>query len=118
MPLPADRGYAVRGTHERSTTVGRLHAAMNAREIDGFVACFADDYDSLQPAHPDRAFRGREQVRANWSAVFTGVPDFRADLIRIDAVGETVWSEWRWGGHADRRRAPRHGWCDRPRRAR
>src|SRR3954468_3948425 len=78
--------------------VGRLHAAMNARDIEAFVACFADDYDSVQPAHPDRAFRGREQVRANWSAVFTGVPDFRADLVRIDAVDDTVWSEWRWEG--------------------
>src|SRR6478609_1436712 len=68
--------------------VGRLHAAMNAHDIEAFVACFAADYDSVQPAHPDRAFRGREQVRANWSAVFTGVPDFRAELVRFDAVGE------------------------------
>ena len=78
--------------------VERLHAAMNAHDIDAFVACFAEDYDSAQPAHPDRAFRGREQVRANWSAVFTGVPDFRAELVRVDAVGDTVWSEWRWEG--------------------
>jgi ketosteroid isomerase-like protein len=82
--------------------VARLHAAMNAHDVDAFVACFAEDYDSAQPAHPDRAFRGREQVRANWSAVFAGVPDFRAELVRIDAVGDTAWSEWRWEGtHAD-----------------
>jgi ketosteroid isomerase-like protein len=78
--------------------VSRLHAAMNAHDLEAFVACFAEDYDSAQPAHPDRAFRGREQVRANWSAVFTGVPDFRAELVRVNAVGETVWSEWRWKG--------------------
>src|SRR4051794_40890312 len=78
--------------------VRRLHAAMNAHDVEAFVACFAEDYDSAQPAHPDRAFRGREQVRANWSAVFTGVPDFRAELVRVDAVSETVWSEWRWKG--------------------
>ena len=41
----------------------RLDAAMNAHDVDAFVALFADDYDSVQPAHPDRAFRGREQVR-------------------------------------------------------
>lgn len=34
----------------------------------------------------------------NWSAVFTGVPDFRAELIRVDAAGDTAWSEWRWEG--------------------
>ena len=78
--------------------VMRLHDAMNAHDIEAFVACFAADYDSAQPAHPDRAFRGREQVRANWSAVFTGVPDFRAELVRVDAVGDTAWSEWHWEG--------------------
>jgi ketosteroid isomerase-like protein len=78
--------------------VGRLHAAMNAHDIEAFVACFAEDYDSSQPAHPDRAFRGREQVRANWSAIFAGVLDFRAELVGVDAVGDTAWSEWRWEG--------------------
>jgi len=83
---------------DAARVVGRLHAAMNARDIEAFVACFAEGYDSVQPAHPDRAFRGRDQVRANWTAVFTGVPDFRADLVRADAVGDTVWSEWHWEG--------------------
>jgi uncharacterized protein (TIGR02246 family) len=85
-----------RGTGEQ--VVARLHAAMNAHDVEAFVACFAEDYDSVQPAHPDRAFRGREQVRANWSEVFTGVPDFRAELVRVAATGDTAWSEWRWQG--------------------
>jgi hypothetical protein len=62
------------------------------------VALFAPDYDSVQPAHPDRAFSGREQVRENWSAIFAGVPDFRSELVRRCAEGDTVWSEWRWQG--------------------
>jgi ketosteroid isomerase-like protein len=78
--------------------VARLHAAMNAHDIEAFVACFADDYDSTQPAHPDRAFRGSDQVRANWSAIFTGVPDFRAEIISVNAPGDTAWSEWHWEG--------------------
>jgi hypothetical protein len=78
--------------------VTRLQAAMNAHDVEAFVACFAEEYDSAQPAHPNRAFRGREQVRANWSAVFTGVPDFHADLVRANAVGDTTWSEWHWEG--------------------
>jgi uncharacterized protein (TIGR02246 family) len=78
--------------------VRRLHEAMNAHDVEAFVTCFAEDYDSMQPAHPDRAFRGREQVRANWSAIFSGVPDFRAELVRVDTVGDTTWSEWRWEG--------------------
>jgi ketosteroid isomerase-like protein len=81
--------------------VERLNAAMNAHDIDAFVACFAEDYASEQPAHPDRAFRGREQVRQNWSAIFESVRDFRAELVRADAVGDAEWSEWRWRGTHD-----------------
>ena len=76
----------------------RLQVAMNARDIDAFVACFAEDYDSEQPAHPDRAFTGRDQVRENWSAIFEGVPDFGAELVSTAASGDVEWSEWRWRG--------------------
>ena len=55
-----------------SLTVERLNAAMNAHDIEAFVECFEEDYESEQPAHPDRAFRGREHVRRNWSAIFDG----------------------------------------------
>ena len=80
----------------------RLLAAMNAHDIDVFVACFDEDYDSEQPAHPDRAFRGSDQVRKNWSAIFESTPDFRAELVRVDAADGAEWSEWRWHGtHAD-----------------
>ena len=75
-----------------------LAEAMNARDIEAFVSLFAPDYDSRQPAHPDRAFVGREQVRANWSAVFAGVPDFRAELVATSVDGDTLWTEWRWSG--------------------
>jgi ketosteroid isomerase-like protein len=82
-------------------TVGvleRLNRAMNARDIEAFVELFHEDYDSEQPAHPDRAFTGRDQVRANWSAIFDGVPDFSSELVRAAADGETGWSEWHWQG--------------------
>jgi hypothetical protein len=76
----------------------QLCAAMNAHDIDAFVALFAPDYDSAQPAHPDRAFTGSDQVRANWSEIFAGVPDFRAELLRSSTDGETLWTEWEWTG--------------------
>jgi len=76
----------------------RLDAALNAHDVDAMLACMAEDYASEQPAHPDRAFSGREQVRENWSAVFAGVPDFRAELVGAVAAGDVEWSEWRWRG--------------------
>jgi ketosteroid isomerase-like protein len=75
-----------------------LNAAMNARDIERFVELFHQDYDSEQPAHPDRAFTGRDPVRKNWSSIFEGVPDFHSDLIRVAEDGDIVWSEWRWQG--------------------
>jgi len=81
----------------------RLHHAMNQRDLEEFLACFASDYRSEQPAHPNRGFGGREQVEKNWSALFAGIPDFRAESLSTAAEGETVWTEWHWTGtRADR----------------
>jgi ketosteroid isomerase-like protein len=84
--------------------VTRLHAAMNAHDIDAFVDCFSPEYRSEQPAHPSRAFRGSDQVRENWQSVFAGVPDFRAELIVSSEAGDgdVEIGEWRWSGtHVD-----------------
>jgi ketosteroid isomerase-like protein len=81
-----------------SLVAERIAAAINAHDVDAFVACLAEDYDSVQPAHPDRAFTGREQVRENWSAIFAGVPDFQAELVSAAAAGGTEWTEWHWRG--------------------
>ena len=76
----------------------RLVAAQNAHDIDALVACFASDYTSEQPAHPDRAFKGNAQVRKNWSSIFAGVPDFRAELLDSAVRGDTAWGEFDWRG--------------------
>ena len=88
---------------EHLTDVARsLQRAMNEHDVEAFVSLFAEDYDSQAPAHPDRAFRGREQVRTNWTAIFSGVPDFRAVLIATAESEESLWTEWHWDGtHAD-----------------
>jgi limonene-1,2-epoxide hydrolase len=76
----------------------RLHQAMNEHDLDAFVACFSRAYRSAQPAHPNRAFGGYEQVRTNWATFFAEVPDFHADLLGVTADADTVWSEWAWSG--------------------
>ena len=83
--------------------IDRLHSAMNSHDLDAFVACFAPEYESDQPAHPRRAFRGSDQVRENWTSVFAGVPDFKADLLSSATTDDGVEiGEWRWRGtHVD-----------------
>lgn len=86
------------GSTDRHELVERLHAAINRHDLDAFVERFDPAYRSETPAHPTRAFTGREQVRRNWSALFESVPDLRADLLRTAVDGETVWTEWRMYG--------------------
>jgi ketosteroid isomerase-like protein len=71
---------------------------MNAHDLDRAAGLFHPDYRSEQPAHPARAFIGRAQMRANWEAMFTGVPDFQAEICRSVDEGASTWSEWRWSG--------------------
>ena len=90
MAIPSD--------HSPLGVLARLNAAMNGHDLDAFVACFEPGYESEQPAHPDRRFRGALQVRSNWTAMFAGVPDFRAEILRSAAEGASAWVEWRWTG--------------------
>ncbi len=76
----------------------RLRDAMNVHDLEAFLACFHEDYESEQPVHPGRGFGGREQVRANWSTIFAGVPDFAAELRSSWEEDGQEWSEWPWTG--------------------
>src|SRR4051794_4093986 len=77
----------------------RLTAAQNSHDAELFASYFADDYRSEQPVHPGRAFGGRAQVLQNWSAVFAGVPDFRAELVASFLNDDVEWGEVDWRGH-------------------
>jgi ketosteroid isomerase-like protein len=80
-----------------------MQSALNAHDLDAFVGLFASDYRSEQPAHPGRAFTGKDKVRENWRGVFSGVPDFHADLLLASTTDDGVEiAEWHWSGtHAD-----------------
>ena len=78
--------------------IGRLRDAMNEHDLEALVGVFDQDVISETPAHPQRTFRGADQVRRNWEQIFAGVPDLRADLLDAVADGDTVWSEWDWSG--------------------
>jgi hypothetical protein len=71
-------------THEptgdlMTEVIDRLIVTINAHDLDAAAAFFHAHYRSEQPAHPGRAFVGRAQMRANWAAMFAGIPDFHAE---------------------------------------
>jgi SnoaL-like domain len=82
-----------------SSVLERLTQAQNSHDPQRFASYFTDDYQSDQPAHPDRTFSGRVQVLENWTAVFAGVPDFRAELLASCRDGNVEWGEVDWRGH-------------------
>ena len=74
--------------------VERLVETVNAHDLEAMVGCFAEDYVNVTPAHPQRGFGGSQQVRRNWSQLFAGVPDLRAEVLGTAVDGDRVWTEW------------------------
>jgi hypothetical protein len=78
--------------------VERLCRATNDHDLDALVACFAPEYRNETPAHPERGFTGREQVRQNWMQIFAAIPDISAAVLRHAVAGDDLWSEWEHRG--------------------
>jgi hypothetical protein len=76
-----------------------LRTAISAHDLAALGACFDADYRNETPAHPARGFRGREQVRRNWTTILGSVPDLTAELVGWSGgAGEPLWAEWDWCG--------------------
>lgn len=82
-----------------ATFTGLLADATNSHDVERVADCFTTDYRNETPAHPGRGFEGRDQVRRNWSQIFTAVPDVTAAVLGTVRDGDEVWSEWEMTGH-------------------
>lgn len=82
--------------------VRRMFEAISKHDLDAMISCFAEDYLNETPIHPDRGFRGRDQVRENWTAILSGIPDLVPYVVRSTTAPDgRVWVEW--GQHGTRR---------------
>ena len=79
--------------------VERLRDAVNRHDPEGMAACMRPDYRSDQPVHPNRHFVGNQQVAANWTEMFRGLPDLVAEVVAEATEGTTSFSEWAMTGH-------------------
>ncbi len=90
--------------------IDRAQKALNDRDVDAFAECFDPLYYGEQPLHPDRALRGREKIRTQWSAIFSHVPGFEAKILRYATEGDVVWTECHWTGtQADKKKLEMRG---------
>ncbi|MFI5276664.1 MAG: nuclear transport factor 2 family protein [Ktedonobacterales bacterium] len=76
----------------------RIREATNRHDLDALANCFAADYASAFPTHPERVVGGREQLRRTWSRIFQAVPNIQSELLRWATHGTTIWAEWEWHG--------------------
>jgi len=76
----------------------RMIDAANRHDLDAMVACFAADFRSEQPFHPERNFVGPAGVGKNWSFFFSTIPDYRVEILNEVVEGSTVWAELYYHG--------------------
>lgn len=76
----------------------RMIQALNRHDLDAMVACFAPNYRSEQPFHPELNFTGQAGVRKNWSFFFTTIPDVQVEILGEVEEGDTVWAELHYHG--------------------
>lgn len=84
--------------NDRLAVVERLARSTNDHDLDALVSCFAPDYLNETPVHPERGFRGNDQVRQNWEGIFAFVPDVQATILRSAVNDDAVWTEWEMRG--------------------
>src|SRR5215216_5077335 len=82
------RGILKSMAAENVATVKRAIAAVNARDVDSYLACCTDDVRLRTPLAPiEGSYEGAAGIRRFFSDVAATGPDFRLEIERIDAVG-------------------------------
>jgi hypothetical protein len=66
--------------------------AYNARDVDGFVACYADDV-VIEDGRGQELSRGCAQLRADYAQLFAQYPNLHCEVVHRTSVGEYVVDE-------------------------
>jgi ketosteroid isomerase-like protein len=76
-------------SQENVETVQRAIAAVNARDIDGYLSCCTKDIELLTPLAPLGAeYSGADGIRRFLADIEDAAPDFRIEVQRVQAVGD------------------------------
>jgi hypothetical protein len=86
-----------------SDVVERMLVALNAHDLDAFVACYADDA-TIENGHDEVFARGHEELRARYGPMFEQLPDVRVESLSRTEVGAFVVQEEVVTGRGDPQR--------------
>jgi hypothetical protein len=75
-----------------SDVIERMLVALNAHDVDTFVACYADDA-TIENGHDEVFARGRDELRARYGPLFEAMPDVRVEALTRTDVGAFVVQE-------------------------
>jgi predicted ester cyclase len=96
--MSQEQGQDVQTNSSPKGVFERMIEAANRHDLETMVACFAPDFRSEQPFHPERSFVGHAGVRKNWSFFFTTIPDIQIEILGQVEEGDTVWAELHFHG--------------------
>jgi ketosteroid isomerase-like protein len=75
-------------SQENVEVVQRAVAALNERDIDGYLACCTEDVQLFPPtAQIEGAYEGRSGVRRFLADVQDAGPNFRLSVERLESIG-------------------------------
>jgi hypothetical protein len=86
-----------------SDAVDRVIEALNAHDLDAFVACYAPDA-TIENGHDKVVARGHDELRARYGPMFEESPDVRVESLSRTDVGEFVVQEERVTGRGEPQR--------------
>src|SRR5215212_9131728 len=76
-------------SQENVDLVRRAVAAVNARDIDRYLACCTEDVELRTPLAPiGGVYEGPDDIRRFFADIEDTAPDFRLELDRVEAIGE------------------------------
>ena len=86
--MPSAAGYWAPMSHDNVEVVERLIAAVNARDLDGYLACCTEDVRLRTPWAPvEGTYEGREAIRRFFADLKDTLPDFRLSIESAESVG-------------------------------
>jgi hypothetical protein len=86
-----------------SDVADRVLVALNAHDVEAFVACYAEDA-TIENGYDRVAARGHDELRARYGSAFADYPELRVELISRTIVGEFVVQEEKVTGRGDHHR--------------
>ena len=75
-------------SQENVETVGRAIAAINARDIDAYLACCTENVELLTPM-AGHEYLGADGIRRFLTDIEDIGPDFRIEVQRVRAIGDS-----------------------------